>query len=197
MIRQILGLTLAALLLLPRASLAQFSDSYNFLKAVRERDINKANDYLSKPGTVIVDTRDQTTGDSALHIVTRAKDLPWVNYILQKGGKPDIKDRAGNTPLIVAASTRFIEGATALIRGRAQVNLANGSGETPLIRAVQIRDAAMVRLLLNNGANPDKADSLAGLSARDYAKRDPRNAAILKIIEEPRAKPAATVGPKL
>jgi hypothetical protein len=38
-------------------------------------------------------------------------------------------------------------------------------------------------MLLNAGANPDKADSAAGYSARDYAKRDPRAREILKLID--------------
>ena len=61
-----------------------------------------------------------------------------------------------------------------------------------------MRDPNVVRVLLLAGANPDKRDTLAGLSARDYAKRDTRGAAILKLIEETKAKAAAPVaGPKL
>jgi uncharacterized protein len=37
---------------------AQFSDSYNFLKAVRERKGTEVEAALSSPGTVIVNTRD-------------------------------------------------------------------------------------------------------------------------------------------
>ncbi len=179
---------------------AQFSDSYNFLKAIRERNSSdnskKAMDIIAKPGSVIIDTRDITTGESALHIVTKARDLPWLNFLLSKGAKADIKDRQGDTPLMHAANLRFIEGAGALLRAKAQVNLANNSGETPLIRAVQLRDSAMVRLLLLAGANPDKTDTLAGMSARDYAKRDTRGTALLKILEEQRPKPAVVAGPK-
>jgi len=65
---------------------------------------------------------------------------------------------------------RFLEGAQLLIGRGANLNQANGSGETPLIRAVQIRDLEMVRLLMTNGADPNKRDALAGMSAIDYAK---------------------------
>ena len=47
-------------------------------------------------------------------------------------------------------------------------------GETPLIVAVQQRQPPIVKLLLAAGADPDKTDSAAGYSARDYAKRDSR-----------------------
>lgn len=184
-----------ALALMPAIAMAQFSDSYNFLKAVRDRDGTKATELSSKPGSTIIDTKDNSTGEAAIHIVTKRRDLTWLSFVLGKGAKPDLRDGQGNTALIHAAQLGFIEGAQLLLKVRAGVDVANNSGETPLIRAVQNRDAAMVRLLMGAGANPAKVDRLAGLSARDYATRDSRGAAILKILNE--AKPAKPVaGPK-
>lgn len=170
-------------LIAPGIALAQFSDSYNFLKAVRDRDGAKTTEIISKPGNVIIDTRDQSNGETALHIVTRERDAVWMRFLLARGAKTDTRDKLGNTPLMLAAQIGFLEGAQLLISNRASVDLANSSGETPLIRAVQNRDGAIVQLLMTNGANPNKADTGAGLSARDYAVRDRRSAAILKIIE--------------
>lgn len=183
----------------PTLAAAQFSESYYFLKAARDRDGAKATEILGKPGSVIIDTRDQATGETALHIVTRGRDLTWMNFLLSRGAKPDPRDKAGESPLMAAAQIGFVEGAQALIKFKANVNLGNSGGETPLHRAVQRRDAAMVRFLMQSGANPAKTDSLAGLSPRDYAARDPRAVAILKIIDDTKsAKPnAAVVGPKL
>ncbi len=175
---------------------AQFSDAFNFLKAVRDRDGTKATDLLSKPGSVIVDTRDQSTGETALHIVVRRRDSNWIGFLLGKNAKPDLRDKDGNTPLMLASQIGFAEGAATLIRARAAVDQVNSAGETPLIRAVQARDTTMVRLLVTAGANPDKKDRIAGMSARDYATRDTRAAAILRLLNETKpAKQAA--GPKL
>lgn len=186
--------TLALLgLLVPGIALAQFSDSYNFLKAVRDRDGAKTTEIISKPGTVIIDTRDSSTGETALHIVTLERDATWMRFLLARGARTDMRDARGNTPLMLAAQLGFIEGAQLLIDRRASVDLANSAGETPLIRAVQNRDGAMVQLLMTSGANPNKVDSGAGLSARDYAVRDRRSAAILKIIDSTRP---ATTAPK-
>ena len=198
MLRKGLTAIFWAMALVATPAAAQFSDSYYFLKAVRDRDGTKATKYLSEPGTVIVDTRDITTGETGLHIVVKGRDLQWINFLLARGAKTEVKDRDGNTPLLIAARMRFLEGVTALLKGKAAVDGTNSRGETALIAATQLRDAGMVRLLLDNGANPDKRDTLSGQSARDYAKNDPRAAAMLKIIEEPRAKPkAASMGPKL
>lgn len=185
-----------ALAFAPVTVRAQFSDSYNFIKAVKDRDGNKATEILSKPGTTIVDTRDSATGETGLQIATKRRDIAWMGFLLGKGAKADVRDLKGNTALLHAAQIGFAEGAQLLLKVRASVDLANSAGETPLIRAVQNRDPVMTRILITAGANPAKTDRLAGMSALDYAQRDPRGAAILKILNE--AKPAKPVaGPKL
>jgi len=181
----------------PHAAQAQFSDSFTFLKGVRDADGNKVTAILNKPGSVIVDTRDSSTGETALHIVVKRRDNVWLGFLLQKGAKPDLRDSAGNTPLMLAAQLSWAEGITTLLNRRASVDAANSSGETALIRAVQNRDIATVRLLLAAGANANRPDNAAGLSARDYARRDPRAATILKAIEEAKpVRPAVTAGPR-
>jgi uncharacterized protein len=188
---------LVALVVWPSIAFAQFSESYNFLKAVRDKDGNKATEIASKPGSVIIDTKDNTTGEAAVHIVTKRRDLTWLNFLLSKGAKPDARDRAGNTPMLLATQIGFGEAVDLLIKRRAQVDMANNAGETPLIIAVQHRDMTLVRILLAAGANPKKTDRAAGLSARDYAVRDARAAAILKLIDEAKPAKSAVAGPKL
>lgn len=172
----------ALALLIPTAASAQFSDSYNFLKAVRERDGDKATQMLNEPGSTIVNTKDITSGETALHIVTARRDLTWMGFLLQRGANPNARDKNGVSPLMVAINLRFVDGVETLLARKAQVDATNNSGETALIRAVQLRDLAMVRLLLKNGANPDKQDTIAGQSARDYAGGDFRNPQILEAI---------------
>ena len=174
-------------LALPVASAAQFSEGFNFLKAVRERDGTKVTSALSKPGSVIINTRDGSTGETSLHIVTAGRDALWLGFLLQRGASADAKNAKGETALMLATQLGWGEGIETLLARRAGVDVASGSGETPLIRAVQNRDIASVRLLLAGGANPNRPDNAAGLSARQYAARDPRAAAILKAIAE--AKP--------
>lgn len=181
-------------LVVPGVATAQFSDSYNFLKAVKGRDGAEATKFLSEPGTVIVNTKDGSTGETALHIVISRRDVAWTGFLLQKGANPNLRDKQGLTPLMLATQLRFVEGARTLLSKKANVNQTNNQGETALIRAVQLRDSEMTRLLLNNGADPDRTDTLAGLSARDYATRDRRASAILAEIvkADEKKKPKAT-----
>jgi uncharacterized protein len=191
----VLGLAVIAVVATPAQ--AQFSESYNFLKAVREREGQKVTDALNKPGSgaVIVNTRDSATGEGALHIVTKRRDVTWLSFLLAKGANPDMRDAAGNTALMLSAQLGFAEGLALLIDRRAQVDLANSRGETPLMRAVQNRDITTVRTLLAAGANPNKTDTSSGLTARQYAERDLRSAAIVKAMDDVKPKPKAKVGP--
>lgn len=191
-------LVLIALLLAAPAA-AQFqSDTYKFLQAVRDGKNNEVVEALNKPGQQVVNTRDRTSGEAALHITARRGDVPYTTFLLQKGADPNIRDGKNATPVMVAVDAGQVEVVPVLLQFKANPNLGNASGETPLIRAVQRRDLALVRTLLAAKANPDQKDIIAGLSARDYAQRDTRAPAIAKLIADtPRLNAAAVSGPKL
>jgi uncharacterized protein len=179
----------ALALLIPAAAQAQFSNVYNFLKAVKDADGQKVTDLLQKPGSTVVNSRDALTGETALHIIVARRDNSWLTFLLAKGANPNLADNDGNTPLLKAVQGRFEDGARTLITYGAQVDKTNGSGETPLIRAVQLRDIGIVRLLVTNGANPDKRDTIAGMSARDYAIRDGRTPGLIDALNAAKTKP--------
>lgn len=168
---------------------AQFSQSYNLIDAVKDRDAAKAKEVLDKPGSTAVNTLDEQTGETALQIVTRARDLGWMAFLLQNGAQPDVRDRHGNTALMIAVQIGYDQGAELLLGQGANVNATNNRGETPLIMAVHNHDLALARTLLEVGANPRQTDTVAGMSARDYAERDPRSATILKLIDSIKVAP--------
>ncbi|MFL6781413.1 MAG: ankyrin repeat domain-containing protein [Sphingomicrobium sp.] len=166
--------------------------SYEFLKAVRDRDGNKVTDMLSSGPSNLVNVRDEQ-GETALTITIARSDSDWTGFLLNKGADPNLSGKGGDTPLIAAARVGFEDAIDWLLSVGAKVDGTNKMGETPLIVAVQQREAKIVRLLLDKGANPDKTDNAAGLSARDYAARDTRSRQILQMIEakKPNASAAA------
>lgn len=178
---------------------AQFSQGYKFLEAVRKKDGGAVETALNVPGSTIVNTRDVTTGETALHIVTARRDLTWMSYLLQRGAQVNARDARGVTPVQLATNLGFVGGVELLVRHKADLDQSNDTGETPLISAVHRRDTALVRVLLTGGADPDRADS-SGRSARDYAKLDggSQMLATLDAHAKPKseqARPAQTYGP--
>lgn len=165
----IVAMVIVAALAVPTipASAQMFSEGYQFLKAVKDRDGDTATDMLNKPGTTIVNSRDLSSGDTGLHIVVQRLDALWVRFLLQRGADPNIRNKRGIAPLQLATSIGFIEGAEELIKGGANVSISDQTGETPLIAAVHSRNVPMVRMLLENGSDPDRNDN-SGRSARDY-----------------------------
>lgn len=168
---RVAALAATAAIALASPAHAQFSAGYKFLEAVKKKDADAVQTALSDPGTTIVNTRDVTSGQTALHIVTARRDATWMAFLLQKGANVDARDTRGVTPLQIATNLGFVEGVELLIRFKADPDQADDTGETPLISAVHRRNLAMARSLLVGGADPDRPDS-SGRSARDYAKLD-------------------------
>ena len=186
-----LAALLAALVATPIAA-QSFSEGYTFLKAVRERDGPTAQRIIANPSSTAINYRDPSTGEGALHILVRGRDITWLSFMLSRGARPDSPSNDGATPLILAAQIGWIEGASQLLAWHANPNIGNRGGETPLIVAVHRRDLQMVRLLLSQRANPNLTDNLSGNSAIDYARQDPRAQPILRELEQSRApRPAA------
>ena len=191
------GLALALAVAAPPVMAQGFggeSDGETFLKAIEEGDNSKALPLIEEPGSRVVNYKGYK-GDTALHIATRKRELDWVGYLLRKGADASIPDAKGDTALHIASGIGFEEAVDWMIRLRARVDAANKRGETPLIVAVQQRQPRIVELLLTAGANPDKTDHAAGLSARDYAKRDTRNPQLLKLIETIKTNKKPVSGP--
>jgi ankyrin repeat protein len=182
-VRQVIAAAAAAALAMSAPAAAQlYSDGYKFLQAVEKQDQAKVEELLDKNSTV-VNSRDISDGHTALHTVIKAHAYLWLSYLLGKGANPNIADKEGVTPLMLASQMGFTDAVTALAQSGAKVDAANDAGETPLITAVHNRDLAMVRILLLAGADPDRSDN-SGRTAREYAKAQGAGNLVLGEIEQ-------------
>jgi ankyrin repeat protein len=181
----------AAFALSPAPALAQYygSDGDQFVKAVADRDGNKATELLQNHPTIINTRNDK--GDTPLLVVVRDGDYDWTGFLLNKGADVNAHGVSGDTPLIAAVKAGFDDAIGWLIGMGADVDETNKSGETALIIAVQRGNARIVKLLLDHGANPDHTDAVAGYSARDYANRNSRAREIQKLINDKKPKSAS------
>lgn len=180
---------------------AQFSKGYKFLEAVKKKDGVTAEEAINKPGSTVINARDVTTGETALHLVAQRRDLTWLRYLVAKGANVNIRDDKGITPLQIAANLGWLDGVEFLVANNADLDESNDTGETPLITAVLRKDAGIMRALLKAGADPDRADN-SGRSARDYAKLSKNSSQLLELIDQyadakTKAARQATYGPTL
>ena len=180
------------------AGAQNYSDGYQFLQAVEKQDAAKAQDLLGKSSTVI-NARDLSDGHTALHIAVKNHAYTWLSFLLGKGADPNIADKKGVTPLMLASQAGFTDAVIALAQSGAKVDQPNDTGETPLILAVLAKKSPMVRVLLLAGADPDHADN-SGRTARDYAKASGVDSPVLAEIEghdkdKTAKKPKGTYGP--
>lgn len=204
MIGRVFGAAAAAALMVvavPAAAQGQKSDSHDFLNAVREQNGAKVTDFLRDKTKSIVNAKDRSTGEGALHIAASRNDSLYLRVILQEDDcNPNLQDSRGNTALNIAAGRGWEEGVEILVRYKANVNLANASGETPLIRAVLAHNLDIATILLAAGADPDRTDNVSGKSARDYAREGTRWPAIARLLAAaPKSQRggAPMAGPKL
>jgi uncharacterized protein len=173
-----------ALLAMITPAAAQFSNAFDFLKAVEERDVTKAQRALNNTNGSIINSRNPDSGDAALHISVKRSDGPWMRFVLDNGANPNLRDGSGETALHIAANRGYREGITLLLAFKADINALNDRGETPLIKAVQARQETIVRALLDAGARTDIADTASGYTAVDHAERDRRASRILTLLKE-------------
>lgn len=180
-----------SLLVSPATAQMLSTSGADLVDAVKKNDGDKAIQVLQNHTEGVVNAKD-VDGNTGLIIAIARSDEKWTGFLLNKGADPNLAGKGGDTPLIAAARVGFEQAMEWLLGLGAKVDATNRMGETPLIIAVQQRDLPAVRLLLKFRANPDRTDSAAGYSARDYAQRDPRAREILSLINATRSKAAAT-----
>lgn len=173
----------------PAAAQMTGFEGMQFVDAIRAgKDTEALNLLEASPN--IVNARN-SKGDTALIVAVAERNDGWVGELLRSGADPNLAARNGDTPLIAAARIGYTQAAQWLLGRKAKVDSTNRMGETALIVAVQQRHIPMIKLLLDQGADPDKTDAAAGFSARDYAARDTRNREIIRMIEAKKPKAPA------
>jgi ankyrin repeat protein len=65
---------------------------------------------LGDGGPNLINTKDATTGDTALHLVTARRDIQWMTFLLYKGSNVNARNEKGVTPLSLAVGLNFVEG---------------------------------------------------------------------------------------
>jgi len=123
---------------------------------------------------------------TALMAAARSGDAEKVEVILGGGAVADLADSYGATALgLACGSGAPPEVLTALLAAGADLNRGDNDGVTPLMKAAERGDAALVRVLLAAGADVTLRDS-NGWTAREWAQLRPgeTGAEVMQLLEE-------------
>ncbi|XP_012969106.1 BRCA1-associated RING domain protein 1 isoform X2 [Mesocricetus auratus] len=131
---------------------------------------------MSKPSTVklspsITARKRNHRGETLLHIASIKGDIPSVEYLLQNGNDPNVKDHAGWTPLHEACSHGHLKVVELLLQHNALVNTTGYQNDTPLHDAAKNGHVDIVRVLLSNGASRN-AVNIFGVRPVDYTDNE-------------------------
>ena len=153
--------------------------SYDFAKAVADKNGNKATELLQSNPPGIVNGRDND-GNTALIIAIARQDPDWTGFLIGKGADPTCPQGRRHAadrrrPIRFRGSGRLAASAGA------KVDAANRAGRDAADRRGPAARLAHGRACCSSaGADPDKSDSRAGFSAREYAERDPARRQLLQ-----------------
>ena len=102
------------------------------------------------------------TAFGATPLIWSAANIGKVRLLLDKGADVNARTRAGNTALLVAAAQAGNEDVLRLLMGHggSLAKATNEMGQTPLLRAAQANDLAMVKFLLSKGDTVKARDAL-------------------------------------
>jgi len=152
------------------AAAAQAGD----LSAVRSLIVKKADVNLP-----------QGDGSTALLWAAYNSDAEMTKVLLAAGAKPDVANKYGVAPLLMAAR-QGVSGAPVvdlLLKAGADPRKAEINGETPLMAAGRTGSVESIKLLITRGVEVNEQDSVEGESALMRAANEGNNDAVKALLE--------------
>ncbi len=181
MFKNFLGMVLVlGFMAQPLVAQAQFSDSWDFMKAVKEQDYAKMLDKLGSGANINVRDAD---GVPAIIIAADMANVRLMTFLLENGANPNASIMGSDeTAMMRRADAGDMDSIHLLLEHGADVNRANKTGETALMRAIRSRKRRVISGLIEMGADIDVSD-YTGRTAMDYAE-ETRSSRIIKIVRD-------------
>lgn len=152
-------------------------DSDNFVKAAASGDKEAVGLFLEagmrvdEQGQVLLNKSGRPSLATALIAASAAGKDEVVKLLLEKGAKPDLKNREVGTALLAAAGNGQIETVKILLEKAKSVNDPDGRGKTALMHvASKPGSVEVVKLLIAKGADLNLKDRI-GNTAFDLARQ--------------------------
>jgi hypothetical protein len=121
--------------------------------AARNNEIDTVRAALAASNNTVANAQDKIKR-TPLHLAAWAGHLPVVELLLEKGSEPNADALDNMVPLAFAAQNGHSAVCTALLAAKADPNHANSkTGKTPLMTATSKGKLAVIKLLIDGGAD--------------------------------------------
>lgn len=178
----IILLTLFAAVLLTApvsAPKAQFSDTYELIKAVRNKDMGEVRSRIFSGANVNA----RADGDPVLVIAIKGRYYDIARLLLDNGAYVNMESiPQQETALMYAAAAGDEDAVKLLLEFRADVNAGDRQGRTALMKAASNRQEEIVEMLIEAGADVFQTDYV-GRDALRYAQ-EARARGVVKLLED-------------
>ena len=137
--------------------LASFAQAQEVFDLLRKGDVPAVKAMVEK-SPQLVEARD-AQGLTLLHYAAYGRSPDLIDFLIDKGAKPDVKDAEADTPLHIAAMNDRTEVAAALLKRGASTEARDDYQRTALILCARERgQAATGRVLIDAGADVNAVD---------------------------------------
>lgn len=122
------------------------------------------------------------TAETALHEALW-DDVPLLQYMLERGAKPNLRDDRGDSPLHVLCAARdWPQGIDVLLKYQADINARGFGGGTPLHNAAYVGHLGDIQALIDHNANLNIKDDAGDTALHIAVRAGNTNAAKLLIM---------------
>ncbi len=106
---------------------------YKLLQYVREKNKPQINKMVDVGVSSLLNLTEPKQGLGALYQASLERDEDLIRFLLSLGAHPDIQDKKGRTPLMLAAQLGYFNIVYLLITNHANVNLTDEEGKGKII----------------------------------------------------------------
>lgn len=146
---------------------AQYSEAYQFIKAVKDDNLLEARQRLFGGSTANARTGE---GVPVLLVAADNASLKMTEFLLDNGANVNIEDRkTGETALMRFAEQGNLAGVNLMLEHGADPDETDKKGQTALMKAAKLRRSRTAEALIEAGADLGKTD-YTGRTALAYAR---------------------------
>lgn len=143
-------------------------DSVTVVEAIKGGDLETVQEWISSENVDV----GLPNAMAALHVAAYYDQFSIGQYLLDTGADPNIANRYGVTPLMLACSNGDNAFVSLLLNAGADPNKNSREGESPLMLAARTGKLDCVRSLIARGADPNATESWEGQTALMWASAE-------------------------